>query len=147
MSKKLSNEIFLFICQGQVDTWHHLKGRLEPSPFNNMEFNDKIIISHELSHFVWRESISHGRAKSIPEQQQQQQQQQQLFGPFRMTVRNFCIFMRNQLRHPPYTAVNFPPLVHFAQSCQIFGWSYEFAIFWFWAPFDHFFHFLLLTLP
>ena len=43
---------FLFIGQGQVDTWHHLRGFPEPSPFENLEFNNKIIISHELNHFA-----------------------------------------------------------------------------------------------
>ena len=56
----------------------------------------------------------------------------ELSGPFRMIVQNFCMFMRNflmfmrnflmfmrnQLKHPPYTIVNFPSLIHFAQSCN-----------------------------
>ena len=42
---------FLFIDQGQVDTWHHLKGRLEASSSSSLEFNNKMVISHEIKQF------------------------------------------------------------------------------------------------
>ena len=53
VSKSFFNDIFkfLFICQGQVDTWHHLRGLLEFSPFNNLEFGNKISISHDFQPF------------------------------------------------------------------------------------------------
>ena len=53
VSKSFFNEIFkfLFICQGQVDTWHYLRGLLEFSPFNNLEFGNKISISHDFQPF------------------------------------------------------------------------------------------------
>ena len=43
MSQKFFNEKFkfLFIGQGQVDTWHHLRDFLEASPFNNLELISK----------------------------------------------------------------------------------------------------------
>ena len=51
--KKLLHEKFkfLFIGQGQVDTWQPHIGLSEPSKFTNMEFNIKIMISYELQPF------------------------------------------------------------------------------------------------
>ena len=42
---------FLFIGQGQVDAWHHLRGFSEAPSSNNLEFNHKMTISHELNQF------------------------------------------------------------------------------------------------
>ena len=39
---------FLFIGQGQVDIWHHLRGLPEASSSSNLKFNNKISFSHEL---------------------------------------------------------------------------------------------------
>ena len=132
--QKLFNERFkfLFIGQGQVDTWQPHISLLEPSKFRNLEFSIKIMISHELLrfhmkriNFTWSYEISGATTT---------------FSPFRITRRNFRMFMQNQLRHHPYTAIDFSCLVHFAQSC-------ESATFDFWASFYHFFHFLLLIPP
>ena len=46
-----------------MDTWHHLRNP-EAFPFNNLEFNNKTIISHELNQFAWRKPILHGRKKT-----------------------------------------------------------------------------------
>ena len=53
MSKKFLNEKikFLFIGQGQVDTWHHLRDLPEASSLRNLEFSNKIVISHEIQQF------------------------------------------------------------------------------------------------
>ena len=48
MSKKFLNEKinFLFIGQGQVDTWHYLRDLPEASSLRNLEFSNKIVILH-----------------------------------------------------------------------------------------------------
>ena len=53
MSKSPLNEKikFLFIGQGQVDTWHHLRGLTEASSRRNLKFSNKIVISHEIQQF------------------------------------------------------------------------------------------------
>ena len=53
MSQKSFNEKFkfLFIGQGQVDTWHHLRGISETSTFSNLELISKITISHKENQF------------------------------------------------------------------------------------------------
>ena len=39
---------FLFIVQGQVDTWHYLRGLPEASSPRNLEFSNKMLILHEI---------------------------------------------------------------------------------------------------
>ena len=41
-----------------MDTWYHLKGLSEASPFSDLEFNNKLIILHELNNFAWSCEIS-----------------------------------------------------------------------------------------
>ena len=88
---------FLFISQGQVDTWEPLIGLLEHSKFTNMEFSIKLMLSHQLWPFGTKTIIF----ASLYEIQWSSRSIRELFGPFRMTMRNFCIFMQNQLPHIP----------------------------------------------
>ena len=44
---------FLFIGQGQVDTWYHLRGFSEASPPRNLKFSNKMAILHEIQNFAW----------------------------------------------------------------------------------------------
>ena len=38
---------FLFIGQCQMDTWHHLRGLPEAFSPRNLEFSNKMVISHD----------------------------------------------------------------------------------------------------
>ena len=53
MSKSFSHEKFkfLFMGQGQVDNWHHLRGISKAFSSSNLEFNNKMTISHKLNQF------------------------------------------------------------------------------------------------
>ena len=52
VKKKFHEKIkFLFIGQGQVDTWYHLRGFSEASPLRNLKFSNKMAILHEIQKF------------------------------------------------------------------------------------------------
>ena len=120
-----------------MDTWQSLIGLLEFSKFTNLEFSIKLMISHELQPFRMK-TVIFARSCGI---QWNNNNIRELFGPFCMTMQNFCIFMWNQLTHLPWLAVDFPPLVHFVQSCEIFVWLYESATYWFLSSSWSFFQF------
>ena len=77
MYQKSLNEYikFLFIGQGQVDTWHHLKGLLEASSSRNLEkmqfcmssnnFAQLCEVENPSTPFSSSWSVSYGHAKSI----------------------------------------------------------------------------------
>ena len=73
---------FLFIGQGQVNTWHHLKGLLEASSSSNLEFNNNMVISHEIKQFcmIMRNKKCNNNNLHIP-------------GAFRMIVLSFRMIM------------------------------------------------------
>ena len=106
MYQKSSNELitFLFIGQGQNDTWHHLRGLPDASSSRNLE---KIHFRTSLNNFAWWcemenpsaafsfcwsishdcAKISHGHAKSL------------FTWSFEIT---FHMVMRNHFSHFPY---------------------------------------------
>ena len=100
MSKKLFHEKikFLFIGQGQVDTWHHLRGLPEASSSRNLEFNNKMVISQELKQFrmiMWNKKCNNSNLH--------------LLGAFRMTVWNFHMIMWNRLANSHLAYNIIPP--------------------------------------
>ena len=76
---------FLFIGQGQVDTWHYLRDLPEASSLRNLEFSNKIVILHKIQQFCM-----------IVQNQKCNNSKLRLLGAFRTTVWNFCMIMQNQ---------------------------------------------------
>ena len=67
VSKSFSHEKikFLFIGQGQVDTWHDLRGLSEASSSSNLEFNNKMTICTSSTNFAWLCEISNSTVAVI----------------------------------------------------------------------------------
>ena len=135
--KVLSNEKikFLFIGQGQVDTWHHLRGLPEASWQKNMEFSYKMPISHEIQHFRTSSNNLHDCAIW-----KMHQHQFRLPRAFCMTVWNFRMVMWNQFLVFPLSWSQNCFLVHFARLCEFSACSCEMRILDFSTPFCHFLH-------
>ena len=79
-----------FIGQGQVDTWHHLRGLSEASSPRNLEFSNKMTILHEVQQFLM--IVQNKKYKNI---------NFRLLRAFCMTVRNFRMIMQNQFWDSP----------------------------------------------
>ena len=117
--KKLLHEKFkfLFIGQGQVDTWQPLIGFLEPFRFISLEFSIKITISRKLRSFSTR-TIIFARSWEI---QLSNSNNKELSRPFHMTMQNFtCLY---EITSNIFLGLqqNFSSLVQFVESCEIFA--------------------------
>ena len=115
-----------------MDTWHHLRGLSEASSPRNLEFSNNMAISHELQQF-----------RMFVRSQKCINTNFHLFGAFCMTVRTFCMVMRNQFSLLPFSCSQNPPLVHFACSCEIEKYGFS----TFFCHFSHFSFLIPLQLP
>ena len=74
-----------------MDTWHYLRGLTKASSSRNLEFSNKIAISHEIQQF-----------RMIVRTKKCNNNNFRLLGPFRMTVWKFRMIMQNQLWGFPF---------------------------------------------
>ena len=118
--KSLNESItFLFIGQGQVDTWHHLRGIPNASSSKNLE---RIHFRMSLNNFAWCISL--------------------IF----VFLKHFAWLYEITFTFPLYAAAKLI-LFHFTWLCKNFAWSCEIEKHVFSTPFCNFSHFFIFNPP
>ena len=131
--KSLNESItFLFIGQGQVDTWHHLRGLPEASSSRNL---DKCIFARAPSNFAWWCEVESPSAS---------------FSSSR-SVSHDCVKISHghakSLFTFPLCAAAKPILFHFAWLCENFVWSCKIEKHVFSTPLCNSSHFFIFNPP
>ena len=121
---------FLFIGQGQEDTWHHLRGLLDASSSRNLE---RIHFRTSFSNFAWWCEVENPSFSSF------------------WSVWHDCAkishgHVKSLFTFPLYAATK-PILFHFAWLCENFAWSCEIEKHVFPTPLCNFSHFFIFNPP